>query len=106
SAARAAVVLPQDRLRLLLLPLGTRHLSALPLRPAHAAGLEGVSALLAVLAGADGRLSHGHGPAAPLGRGRSRIRTGCMAFLDRGARSLLLTELISGLVLTLKYMFR
>jgi NADH-quinone oxidoreductase subunit I len=29
-----------------------------------------------------------------------------MAFLDRGARSLLLTELVSGLWLTLRYMFR
>ncbi|MBV9523200.1 MAG: NADH-quinone oxidoreductase subunit NuoI, partial [Alphaproteobacteria bacterium] len=29
-----------------------------------------------------------------------------MAFLDRGARSLLLTELISGLALTFRYMFK
>jgi NADH-quinone oxidoreductase subunit I len=29
-----------------------------------------------------------------------------MAFLDRGARSLLLTELIAGLALTFRYMFR
>ena len=29
-----------------------------------------------------------------------------MAFLDRGARSLLLTELVSGMVLTLRYMFK
>ncbi len=29
-----------------------------------------------------------------------------MAFLDRTARSLLLTELISGLWLTLRYMFK
>jgi NADH-quinone oxidoreductase subunit I len=29
-----------------------------------------------------------------------------MAFLDRGARSLLLTELISGMVLTFRYMFK
>jgi NADH:ubiquinone oxidoreductase subunit H len=29
-----------------------------------------------------------------------------MPFLDRGARSLLLSELISGMWLTLKYMFR
>ena len=43
----------QDRLRAVLLPLGARDLPALPLRPADAAGLEGVSAVLAVLAGAD-----------------------------------------------------
>ena len=35
--------------------VGARDLSALPLRPADAAGLEGVSAVLAVLAGADRR---------------------------------------------------
>jgi len=29
-----------------------------------------------------------------------------MAFLERGARSLLLSELLSGLVLTLRYMFK
>ena len=45
----------QDRVRHVLHPLGARHLSALPLRPADAARLEGVSAVLAVLAGADRR---------------------------------------------------
>ena len=29
-----------------------------------------------------------------------------MAFLERGARSLLLSELLSGLALTLRYMFK
>ena len=41
------------------LHLGARHLPALPLRPVDAAGLEGVPAVLAVLAGADRRRADG-----------------------------------------------
>ena len=50
-----ALVRAQDRVRAVLLPVGARDLPALPLRPADAARLEGVSAVFAVLAGADRR---------------------------------------------------
>ena len=47
----------QDLLLPLRLPLGASDIPALPLRPAHAAGLEGVSAAVLVLVGVDGRRS-------------------------------------------------
>jgi NADH-quinone oxidoreductase subunit I len=82
----------------LLLPLhlhlGARDLPALPLRPADAAGLEGLPALQPALARADGGLPQADGDA-------SRMMT-----LDRFARSFLLAELAGGMWLTLKYFFR
>ena len=53
--ARVALVRAEDRLCAVLFSLGARHLPAVPLRPADAARLEGVSAVFAVLAGADRR---------------------------------------------------
>ena len=57
-------------------PVGARDLSAVPLRPADAARLEGVSAVLAVLAGADRRRA-----------GRLRLASAMIAPVDcfRGA---------------------
>ena len=47
------------------LHLGARHVPALSLRPAHAAGMEGVPAVVAVLAGAHGGRAAGLRVAAP-----------------------------------------
>ena len=49
----------EDLLRAVRVHLGARDLPALPLRPADAAGLEGVPAVVAVLAGADRRRADG-----------------------------------------------
>src|SRR5207237_7188450 len=70
----ADLVPAQDRLLLFLLPVGARDFPALPLRPADAAGLEGVPAVFAVLAGLDRRRPDGHGVAAPLGQARRKMR--------------------------------
>ena len=108
--AGAGVVHPQDRVRAVHVHLGARHVPALPLRPADAAGLEGVPAVLARLDGADRRLPPGdraaarHRPCHPCSQPCSRYRL--MAFLDRTARSFLLTELVSGMGITLRYMFK
>ncbi|KAF1854023.1 hypothetical protein Lal_00005237 [Lupinus albus] len=49
------VVRPEDRVLPVHLRLGSRHRAALPLRPADAAGLEGLPAAVAVLGRADRR---------------------------------------------------
>ena len=53
------LVHPEDLLLPVRLPLGARDVPALPLRPAHAARLEGVPAVVAALAGADRRRADG-----------------------------------------------
>src|SRR6185437_10164843 len=94
------LVLREDGRRSFLLPVGARDHAALPLRPAHAARLESVSAALAAVARGHGRSTRRDGLAA-------RRRRVIMAIMDRGGlRSLLLVELASGLWLTLKYMFK
>src|SRR5690606_22743119 len=82
-----------------LLPLGPRDLSALSLRPAHAPRLEGIPAVLAVLAGPDCRRAGRLRPHA------EHVTAGdcLMRSIDRGLRTLLLSELISGMSLTLRY---
>ena len=94
------LVLRQDRLRAVLLPVGARDLAAVPLRPVDAARLEGVPAAVAAVACVDGGCAGVHGLAA-------RWRRVIMAIMDRGGvRGLLLAEIVSGLWLTLKYMFK
>ena len=69
--ADRSLVRAQDRVRAVLLPVGAGDLAALPLRPAHAARLEGVSAAVARLARAD--------------RGRAGSSTGWMPAARRRA---------------------
>ncbi len=106
----ADLVHPQDLRLRVHLPLGARDAAPLPLRPAHAARLEGVPAAFADLARDHGGRADGDGLAAgPCGNlmregGRSmppRERTE-MAFLDRTARSLLMSEIVAGLGLTFR----
>ena len=85
-------------LRPVPLPLGARDIPALPLRPAHAAGLEGLPAAVAALGRADGRRADGLRMAAVM---RPRIDTGdagegdAMSAIARAGKSLLLAELLS-----------
>ena len=65
AAARADLADPQDLRLPVRVPVGARHVPALPLRPADAAGLEGVPAVFAVLAGAHGGRVAGLRVAAP-----------------------------------------
>ena len=67
--AGSDLVRAQDRLCAVLFPVGARHLPAVPLRPADAARLEGVSAVFAVLAGADRRRADCGGLAAARAEG-------------------------------------
>ena len=97
--SRTDLVRGQDLLHAVLLPVGALGAAALSLRSGHAPRLESVLAAVAVLAGGDGRRA-GRGRAGCRGRGED------MATMDRGARSLLLAEVVSGLLLTLKYMFK
>ena len=85
----------------LRLHLGARDLPALPLRPADAAGLEGLPALQPGLAGAHRRGAEADRLAAGGLRDTDHGIT-----LDRVARSFLLAELVSGMALTLKYFFK
>ena len=96
------MVRPQDRLPAVRLQLDQGNAAPLSLRPAHAAGLEGFPARLAGM----GRPHRRRAAVRRLGSeavlGRSRI----MASLDRTARAFLLSELVTGFALTLKYMFK
>src|SRR5262249_50108058 len=100
--ARAGVVRDQDRRLPVRLPVGARDLPALPLRSADAARLEGVPAVLPVLA----RAHRGRACRLRLGAAADALRAVAMGIIDRSAKALLLHELISGLSLTLRYFFR
>ena len=84
------LVHPQDLLRAVHLLLGARDPAALPLRPADAAGLEGVPAGLAALGRADRGLPGRVRPPAAYAEAD-------MATLDRMARTLLWQELVTRL---------
>src|SRR3546814_9757830 len=73
-----------------------RHVPALPLRPDHAAGLEGVHS-------AEHRVDRGDGADGVLRRVRGRQ---VMSKLTSWFRGLLLLELFAGMWLTLKYLFK
>jgi NADH-quinone oxidoreductase subunit I len=61
--------------------------------------VEGVPAIFLVLAGADGGRAAVH-------RLVAELKESTMSFLDRTARDWLLTEMVSGMALTLRYMFK
>jgi len=71
---RPILVLREDRVLPVLLPVGARDLPALPLRPADAPRLEGVLAVFAALAGVDGRRPDRDGMAARLTARRRETR--------------------------------
>ena len=82
--------------------LGAGHLAALPLRPADAAGLEGVPAGLAGAGSSSPPACCWFGGWLPTRLRRDRTD----GFIDRTARAFLLCELVSGFALTFRYMFK
>src|SRR5690606_16569878 len=90
------VAVSEGRVLRQLLHLVPRHVPALPLRPDHAAGLEGVHS-------ARDRVDRGDGADGVL----RRVRGGqVMGKIASWFKSLLLLEMLAGMWLTLKYLFR
>src|SRR3546814_1537582 len=90
------VAVREGRLLRQLLRLVPRHVPALPLRPDHAAGLEGVHS-------AEHRVDRGDGADGVLRRVRGRQ---VMSQLPSWVRGLLLLELFAGLWLPLNSLFK
>src|SRR5690606_41671375 len=98
---RLVVAVPLCRVLRQLLRLVPPHLPALPLRPDHATGLEGLHS-------ADHRLDLRHRIVGVLRRvrGRHLMSTQSSIGIFSWFRGLLLIELLQGMWLTLKYLFR
>ena len=102
--SRADLVLSQDRRLPVRLSLGAGDVPPLPLRPVDAPRLEGVPAAVARCRGH--RLRRAASPLISRPSGADGGEALLMSFMDRAARSIFLTELLSGLGLTFKYMFQ
>src|SRR6185312_5191517 len=96
AGRRLVVAVPEGRFLRQLLHLVPRHVPALPLRPDHAAGLESVHSI-------EHRVDRGDGINGVLRRVRGRQVMGRIASWFKG---LLLLELLGGMWLTLKYLFK